>query len=1051
MKRILCLVLVFTCVLFAVSCSKKKSHKENDYVEKVSKEINAEEGGTVESADGKTSVEIPGGALDGDTTITMTIRDASEYPDEKGKIVSKVVNFEPNGTIFKKPIVITMKVEEGFENKIVAAAVYNEKEGKWSYSENGERAILGRDEAGDPIMMGVSSAGDPIMLGVNSEGALTAAGDPIMSSAAGDPIMLASAGDPIMGAAAGDPIMSSAAGDPIMMSSGHFTEYTFIVLDPKKPAEPDDDEPAETDDDEPVAETDDDEPAETDDDEPAETDDDEPAETDDDEPVDDDIVPEPEPLYSKVVCTGSRTCFDENGKLLDECPESGSMSGQDAVYIFRKSCLPKSFEKIEKAENDVTPYQQIKDNNTGLTWLVTMESSQSYDDMAPYCGETLAEYAGGGWRMPTPAEILTIADHDMFNNLESGKQIKSAYFTVDWEGSQSFWTSDKNFAYDTYTGMIGGTEQSGFNGLLCVKGDEYGKVAASDYTSKNENGQEMIFDSKTNLLWQKTSVSGKTWKEALAYCEGLEYAGYTDWRLPNKNELATLVDYSKSNPASSFPGMPAELFVTSTTMMNTGEIAIDMKTGWTKMRSEAGGYSVICVRSDLLPYPENGIPECGDDGYAPCKAGNITWSQRLYYDAFENESVHWATVARDCREMKGGKWRLPNIDEIRTLFTDDVFKTGGSCGVTAAHNTYEYYEGCNTDALPGHETKLRDYGTLLAGTLSNANPDSGYGRDQWNAWVIDMTTGGMEDVSAIYAPYLIARCVLDDSITVPSIPYTDTENGLVWSSISKKGTWDEAVEYCGTLVEGGSDNWSVPTQEQLFTLVKDCADGNCTPDFSGKYSVLGDIAALLSSDLNDMGGGVTTLDFIDVYNDNIEIYSHFYNWESEIQARCVRLTEDPLEDPDKLDEETDFPYEYEDSVWSKKSGLVYSLSEAEAYCNSLNDPENGYAEYAGEDIEWTLPMVYDYVRILVDEDSDCSSQCFESIELEYEGDTYDCSCGKLFKSHSIFGDFGHFWASDTDETESIPYLFNFTTGEVTGGSPYYDNPGYVRCVAYLQV
>ena len=1050
MKRILCLVLVFTCVLFAVSCSKKKSHKENDYVEKVSKEINAEEGGTVESADGKTSVEIPGGALDGDTTITMTIRDASEYPDEKGKLVSKVVNFEPNGTIFKKPIVITMKVEEGFENKIVAAAVYNEKEGKWSYSENGERAILGRDEAGDPIMMGVSSAGDPIMLGVNSEGALTAAGDPIMSSAAGDPIMLASAGDPIMGAAAGDPIMSSAAGDPIMMSSGHFTEYTFIVLDPKKPAEPDDDEPAETDDDEPVAETDDDEPAETDDDEPAETDDDEPAETDDDEPVDDDIVPEPEPLYSKVVCTGSRTCFDENGKLLDECPESGSMSGQDAVYIFRKSCLPKSFEKIEKEENDVTPYQQIKDNNTGLTWLVTMESSQSYDDMAPYCGETLAEYAGGGWRMPTPAEILTIADHDMFNNLESGKQIKSAYFTVDWEGSQSFWTSDKNFAYDTYTGMIGGTEQSGFNGLLCVKGDEYGKVAASDYTSKNENGQEMIFDSKTNLLWQKTSVSGKTWKEALAYCEGLEYAGYTDWRLPNKNELATLVDYSKSNPASSFPGMPAELFVTSTTMMNTGEIAIDMKTGWTKMRSEAGGYSVICVRSDLLPYPENGIPECGDDGYAPCKAGNITWSQRLYYDAFENESVHWATVARDCREMKGGKWRLPNIDEIRTLFTDDVFKTGGSCGVTAAHNTYEYYEGCNTDALPGHETKLRDYGTLLAGTLSNANPDSGYGRDQWNAWVIDMTTGGMEDVSAIYAPYLIARCVLDDSITVPSIPYTDTENGLVWSSISKKGTWDEAVEYCGTLVEGGSDNWSVPTQEQLFTLVKDCADGSCTPDFSGKYSVFSDIAALLSSDLNDMGGGVTTLDFIDVYDDNIEIYSHFYNWESEIQARCVRLTEDPLENPDKLDEEEDFPYARGGLLWSKKSELVYSLSEAEAYCSSLNDAEYGYEQYADYGIYWTLPAVYYYLDVLVDEDSDCSSQCSESIELE-NGDTYDCSCGKLFKSHSIFNDFGHFWTSDTDEAENIPYLFNFTTGEVTGGNPYSDNPGYVRCVANLQV
>ena len=1028
-------MLVFLLICMVVSCNKKKKEEIPGYEEQVSKEIKAEEGGTVESKDGKTSVEIPAGALDENTTITMTIYDAEGYESEGEKIFSKVVNFEPNGTIFKKPVIIKMAAAEKAEDKTIVAAVFDESKQAWSYSQGFYLKLgEGRTEAGDPVMTTTdgkevvldngnltTAAGDPIMM-TNAAGdpiMTNAAGDPIMMSAAGDPIMLASAGDPIMSSAAGEPIMNAAAGDPIMMTTGHFTVYSFLIFDPRENSEKPDEEPVDDSDDEPV------------------TDDD----TDTASP-DEDVIPEPEPLYSKVICTGSRNCFGEDG-VLDECPKEGeTLNGQDAGYIFRKSCVPKSFEKIEKAENDVTPYQQIKDNNTGLTWILTTESGQSYDDIAPYCGETLAEYAGGGWRMPTPAEILTIADHDMFNNLESGKQIKSAYFTVDWEGSQSFWTSDKNLAYDTYTGRIVSTEQSGYNGLLCVKGEKYGEVAASDYTSKNENGEEMIFDSKTNLFWQKTSVNGKTWKDALAYCESLEYAGHDDWRLPNKNELATLVDYSKSNPASSFPGMTAELFVTSTTVI------IDMKTGLTGMRSESGEYSVICVRSDLTPYPENGIPECGEDGYAPCKAGNITWSQRLYYDAFESESVHWATVARDCREMKGGKWRLPNIDEIRTLFTDDVFKTGGSCGVTAAHNTYEYYEGCNTDTLAGNETKLRDYGTLLAGTLSNANPD--YERDQWNAWVIDMTTGGMEDVSTVYAPYVIARCVLDDSITLPSFPYTDTENGLVWSSISKKGTWEEAVEYCGTLVEGGSDNWSIPSKEQLFTLVKDCADGSCTPDFSGKYSVFSDIAALLSSDLNDMGGGVTTLDFIDVYDDNIEIYSHFYNWESEIQARCVRLTEDPLENPDKLDEEEDFPYARGGLLWSKKSELVYSLSEAEAYCSSLNDAEYGYEQYADYGIYWTLPAVYYYLDVLVDEDSDCSSQCYESIELE-NGDTYDCSCGKLFKSHSIFNDFGHFWTSDTDETENIPYLFNFTTGEVTGGNPYSDNSGYVRCVANLQV
>ena len=42
------------------------------------------------------------------------------------------------------------------------------------------------------------------------------------------------------------------------------------------------------------------------------------------------------------------------------------------------------------------------------------------------------------------------------------------------------------------------------------------------------------------------------WETALSYCENLvfpENQGYDDWRLPNINELQSLVDYSKHNPA----------------------------------------------------------------------------------------------------------------------------------------------------------------------------------------------------------------------------------------------------------------------------------------------------------------------------------------------------------------------------------------------------------------------------------------------------------------------------------------------------------------------
>ncbi len=76
-----------------------------------------------------------------------------------------------------------------------------------------------------------------------------------------------------------------------------------------------------------------------------------------------------------------------------------------------------------------------------------------------------------------------------------------------------------------------------------------GGVAGADLVD-NENGT--ITDTATGLMWQKaTAVGTFTWQEALAYAEELVLpsGGYSDWRLPNRNELQTLVDYTRYDPA----------------------------------------------------------------------------------------------------------------------------------------------------------------------------------------------------------------------------------------------------------------------------------------------------------------------------------------------------------------------------------------------------------------------------------------------------------------------------------------------------------------------
>ena len=83
-------------------------------------------------------------------------------------------------------------------------------------------------------------------------------------------------------------------------------------------------------------------------------------------------------------------------------------------------------------------------------------------------------------------------------------------------------------------------------------------------------GDGTVTDTSTGLMWQQqaTHAGTMTWEQALAYCEGLSLGGYTDWRLPAKKELISLVDDSRYNPSIDtdyFPGTAASWYWSSTT------------------------------------------------------------------------------------------------------------------------------------------------------------------------------------------------------------------------------------------------------------------------------------------------------------------------------------------------------------------------------------------------------------------------------------------------------------------------------------------------------
>ncbi len=73
-------------------------------------------------------------------------------------------------------------------------------------------------------------------------------------------------------------------------------------------------------------------------------------------------------------------------------------------------------------------------------------------------------------------------------------------------------------------------------------------ILSADFTRTGE----LVQDTLTNLEWQdenSTKDDLKSWQEAISYCEDLSLGGKIDWRLPNKNELITIIDYTKNDPA----------------------------------------------------------------------------------------------------------------------------------------------------------------------------------------------------------------------------------------------------------------------------------------------------------------------------------------------------------------------------------------------------------------------------------------------------------------------------------------------------------------------
>lgn len=283
------------------------------------------------------------------------------------------------------------------------------------------------------------------------------------------------------------------------------------------------------------------------------------------------------PVVFGNICTGQNKCYSETAEIT--CPdEGGPFFGQDAQYAKSGKCIPQKFTVKGSGEEKI-----VFDENLKLEWQQKIpEGAFDWQSAADQCNK---EYAGSyGWRLPTPKELLSIVDNGRYDPAINTDLFPGT--TDEW-----FWTSadfastadaDQNKAWFVRfdRGFLShkSKAESEKMHVRCVRGTP---LPDGQFETEKIGEDEIVKDSVTGLVWQKTYKDNvKTFADALSTCENLEYAGKSDWRLPNKNELASLANYGKYHPASDFPEMPNRSFRTSSSDAKKSPTTDDWKNAW---------------------------------------------------------------------------------------------------------------------------------------------------------------------------------------------------------------------------------------------------------------------------------------------------------------------------------------------------------------------------------------------------------------------------------------------------------------------------------------
>ncbi len=186
-----------------------------------------------------------------------------------------------------------------------------------------------------------------------------------------------------------------------------------------------------------------------------------------------------------------------------------------------------------------------------------------------------------------------------------------------------------------------------------------------------DNQDGTVIDNLTGLVWTRHAAPPQgiirehvaagdgalSWQQALDCIGRLNaenYLGFSDWRLPNLNELASLIYQGQESPAAwlkrqGFTGIASSVYWTSSTCVQKPDNAwtMDATDGAVRYLSKSGSGRVWPVRGGEVPASPVNLPQTG---------------QNECYDT-SGKVVSCAGTGQDGELQRGVAWPLPRFGD----------------------------------------------------------------------------------------------------------------------------------------------------------------------------------------------------------------------------------------------------------------------------------------------------------------------------------------------------------------------------------------------------